>query len=120
MPRTKPSGLTIQDTVVGSGVAAERGSTVSIHYRLFLNRGDLVQDTRSSGAPYQIQLGRRHVIAGLERGVIGMRVGGQRELVVSPHLAYRDEGVAGIIPANAVLRFEIELLNVSNDNDRNA
>lgn len=114
-----PSGLSIQDTVVGSGVVAERRSTVSIHYRLFLNRGDLVQDTRNNGEPYQIQLGCRHVIAGLERGIIGMRVGGQRELVVSPHLGYRDAGVEGIIPANAVLRFEIELLNVSNDNTCN-
>ena len=116
MPRTKPSGLTIRDIIVGRGDVADRGSIVSVHYRLFLNRGDLVQDTRSGGAPCQLQLGRRQAIAGLERGIIGMRVGGRRELVVGPHLAYRDAGVVGVIPANAVLRFEIELLNVSNDN----
>jgi len=71
-----------------------------------------VVPTKMDRSPICFMIGRREVIAGLERGVIGMRVGGCRTLVVSPHLAYRDKGVEGSIPPNAVLRFEVELIDV--------
>ena len=112
MARTKASGIAIRDLEIGTGPEADRKSVVSVHYRLFLNRGDLVQDTWSDGCPHTIDLGQREAIDGLRYGLVGMRVGGRRELIVGPHLAYRESGVAGIIPPNAVLRFEIELLQV--------
>ena len=113
MARAKPSGIAIRELVIGTGPEADRTSVVRIHYRLFLNRGDLVQDTWRDGCPHTIELGRREAIDGLRYGLIGMRVGGRRELIVSPHLAYRDSGVAGKIPPNAVLRFEMELLAIT-------
>jgi FKBP-type peptidyl-prolyl cis-trans isomerase len=112
-----PAGLKIKDICVGVGQLAERGKVVSIHYRGFLNRGDQFQSTYDSGQPIQFEIGKRNVIAGLEYGVAGMRVGGRRELIVSPHLAYREDGVEGRVPANAVLRFEVELLAVQNLHD---
>jgi FKBP-type peptidyl-prolyl cis-trans isomerase len=100
------SGLRLRDIVVGTGAAAERGRVVTVRWRGTLNRGDeLGQGTVS------FCVGRREVIAGLDRGVVGMRVGGIRRLRVSPHLSYRDRIVPGI-PANAVLNFELELLDV--------
>ena len=104
--------IKITDTSEGTGALAEPGKVVTIHYRGFLNRGDEFGSSYKNGSPICFMIGRREVIAGLERGVIGMRVGGCRTLVVSPHLAYRDKGVEGSIPPNAVLRFEVELIDV--------
>jgi len=101
------SGLRGEDVRVGDGPVAERGQLVTIRWQCKLNRGEIVRAATDS-----FRIGSRDVIAGLERGVIGMRVGGLRTLRISPHLAYRDQGVPGI-PANAVLTFEVELLNVS-------
>ncbi len=109
-----PSGLKILDLRVGDGDIADRGKTAVIHYRGFLSRGDQFRSSYDDGAPVVFRIGGRDVIAGLEKGVIGMRVGGVRELRVSPHLAYRDQAVPGI-PPNAVLRFEVELLELRDD-----
>lgn len=106
-----PSGLKVKDVTEGTGAVAERGKLVTIHYRGFLNRGDLFRCSHDDGAPISFVVGKREVIAGLEYGVEGMRVGGHRQLIVSPHLAYRDTEVPGI-PPNALLRFEVELLDV--------
>ena len=105
-----PSGLKMKEISEGNGAIAERGKLVTIHYRGFLSRGDQFRSSYEDGAPVRFVIGKREVIAGLERGIIGMRVGGRRTLTISPHLAYRDQGVEGCIPPNAVLRFEIELL----------
>jgi FKBP-type peptidyl-prolyl cis-trans isomerase len=102
-----PSGLKIEDVAVGSGEIAERGKIVSIRWRGTLNRGD-----EFGAGEESFRVGKRDVIAGLETGVVGMRVGGVRRIRISPHLAYRDKGVPGI-PAGAVLNFEIELLSVT-------
>lgn len=102
------SGLDIEEKKVGSGVAAHRGNTVTVRYSGYLNRGEAFQ----TDVKADITLGQRRVIAGLERGVEGMRVGGIRTLRVAPHLAYRDVGVPGIVPPNAVLVFEVELLAI--------
>jgi FKBP-type peptidyl-prolyl cis-trans isomerase FkpA len=102
------SGVKLRDLRVGGGAVAERGATVSVRYDASLNRGERFQE----GISYSFRLGRREVIAGLEYGVEGMRVGGLRRITVSPHLGYRDEGVPGVIPPNAVLIFDVELLDV--------
>ena len=99
------SGLVIEEAKLGAGVAAHRGDRVTGRYSGFLNRGDAFQtDVITS-----FTLGERNVIAGVEHGLEGMRVGGIRKLRVSPHLAYRDAGILGVIPPNAVLVFEIDL-----------
>jgi FKBP-type peptidyl-prolyl cis-trans isomerase len=108
-----PSGLKIKDVVKGTGAIAERGATVTVHYRGYLNRGEQFRSSYDDGAPVRFVLGKREVIAGMDRGVLGMRVGGRRDLLVSPHLAYREQGIEGVIPPDAVLRFEIELLDVT-------
>jgi FKBP-type peptidyl-prolyl cis-trans isomerase FkpA len=101
------SGIEVQDVAVGDGPAAERGRLVSIRWRGTLNRGDPFGEGEIS-----FRAGGREVVAGLSRGVIGMRVGGMRRLRVSPHLGYRDRSVPGV-PPDAVLTFEVELLGVS-------
>ncbi len=106
-----PSGLKIREIREGTGAVAARNTRVTIHYRGFLNQGEQFRSSYEE-APVQFVVGKRAVIAGLERGVIGMRVGGCRQFIISPHLAYRDEGVVGCIPPDAVLRFEVELLAV--------
>ncbi len=105
------SGVKVKDIVVGDGRMAKRGDLVVIHYRLTLSHGDEIQNTHG-GSPMSICLGRRDVIAGLEYGLAGMRVGGRRTIRVSPHLGYREQGVAGVVPPNAVLIFDVELLEV--------
>ena len=102
------SGLDVEEKKVGTGVAAHRGNTVTERYSGYLNRGEASQ----TDVKTDITLGQRRVIAGLERGVEGMRVGGIQTLRVAPHLAYRDVGVPGIVPPNAVLVFEVELLAI--------
>ena len=106
------SGLKIENETVGTGNVAGRGDAVTVVYDLYLNRGDTIRSRETT----EFTLGKRTVIAGLEYGVEGMRVGGRRKFRVSPHLAYRDEGVPDVIPKNAVLIFDIELIAVeSND-----
>jgi FKBP-type peptidyl-prolyl cis-trans isomerase len=100
------SGIKIKDLRVGTGVEVVQGQNVSIRWTGTLNKGD------SFGEGEVIfRAGDRTVIAGLSRGIIGMRVGGIRQLRVGPHLAYRERGAAGI-PANSVLVFQVELLSV--------
>lgn len=103
------TGIEIQDLRPGSGPAAGRGQRVTIRYTGFLNRGDKFQENITC----TFRVGGREVIAGLARGVEGMRAGGLRRIRVSPHLGYGSAGVPGLIPANAVLIFEVELMEVS-------
>ena len=107
-----PSGVKIKDVVVGTGICANRNSLVVIHVRGFLKRGDVFLDTHQHEGPVRVELGKRDCTAGLRHGIVGMRVGGHRELVVSPHLGYGVEGLPGKVPPNAVLRFEVVLLEV--------
>jgi FK506-binding nuclear protein len=85
------SGLDVEEKKLGTGTAARRGNTVTVRYSGYLNRGEAFQINVTT----DITLGQRRVIAGLERGVEGMRVGGIRTLRVAPHLGYRDVGVSG-------------------------
>lgn len=101
-------GVEYEDLEVGSGAMAARGCAVEVEYSLFLNHGDSVHENKK----YSFRIGERRVIAGLEYGVEGMRVGGKRRVRVGPHLAYREVGVPDTIPANAVLEFRVSLLSV--------
>ena len=101
-------GIEYEDLKIGEGPIAERGCTVEVVYDLFLNRGEQVQSQQS----YILRLGKRDVIAALDYGVEGMRVGGERRIRAGAHLAYRDQGVPGVIPANAVLVFHVTLLQI--------
>ncbi len=103
-----PSGIKIKDLALGEGAVAQRDCIVTIRYDGFLNHGEPFQ----TGEVVTFRLGSRRVIAGLELGVEGMHVGARRRIRVRPHLAYRAAGVPGVIPTNAVLTFEIELLAV--------
>jgi FKBP-type peptidyl-prolyl cis-trans isomerase len=101
-------GIRIEEVELGEGPVAARGRRVSVRYDGFLSRGDAFQ----RGVVATFTLGRREVIAGLEYGVEGMRAGGRRRVRVSPHLGYGGRGVPGVVPASAVLLFDVELLSV--------
>lgn len=104
-------GVKYEDIAIGEGAIASRGSRVEVIYDLYLNRGDLVEANQR----YSFRVGNRNVIAGLEYGVEGMRVGGRRRLRIAPHLAYRDQAVPGSIPANALLNMQVTLTKVVSD-----
>lgn len=103
------AGLKLEDETIGTGREATRDTVVLIRYELFLNRGEFIQAVDR----YRFGVLDREVIAGLRNGVEGMRVGGRRRFRVPPHLAYRDVGVPGVVPPNAVLIFDVTLLDVS-------
>ena len=118
MPKTTKSGLQIDDLIVGEGTPAVAGSDVTVHYTGWLSDGkgtvgrkfDSSHDRRD---PFGFALGQGNVIAGWEEGVEGMRVGGKRRLLIPPGMAYGELGAAGVIPPNATLLFDVELLEVS-------
>ena len=101
-------GVKVRDLRLGKGALAEKGKVVMVRYDGYLNRGEMFQENFT----YSFTLGGRKVIAGLEYGIEGMPVGGRRRIRVGPHLAYREAGVQNKIPSNAVLIFDVELLEV--------
>lgn len=113
---TTPSGLQYEDTVVGSGATATADRRVSVHYTgwLFENgaKGRKFDSSKDRGQPFSFPLGAGHVIGGWDEGVQGMQVGGTRVLVIPPQLGYGARGAGGVIPPNATLMFEVELLGV--------
>lgn len=108
----KVKGIEITDLSLGAGDEALKDSCVAVDVRMFLRRGDEVSQSPYSGPRMVIDLGRRECIAGLRYGIPGMRVGGMRQILVPPHLAYGEAGIPGRIPANALLRCEVELMEV--------
>ena len=106
------SGLRYQDLTVGDGAEAVSGRQVFVHYTGWLVDGTKFDSSVDRGTPFDFPLGTGHVIAGWDEGVVGMRVGGKRKLVIPPALAYGRDGASGIIPPNAVLVFDVELLEV--------
>ncbi|MHC5656113.1 FKBP-type peptidyl-prolyl cis-trans isomerase [Stappia sp.] len=104
--------LKMTDVVVGSGAEAVPGSKVTVHYDGYLMNGQKFDSSRDRGDPFSFPLGAGRVIRGWDQGVQGMKVGGKRELVIPPELAYGSRGAGGVIPPNATLRFEVELLAV--------
>lgn len=106
------SGLKYDDTVVGTGATATKGQTVSVHYTGWLIDGDKFDSSKDRNDPFQFLLGTGRVIRGWDEGVQGMKVGGTRRLTIPPQLGYGAQGAGGVIPPNATLIFEVELLAV--------
>lgn len=105
--------LQIEDTVVGEGSEATTGKTVTVHYTGTLYpEGTKFDSSLDSGRPFSFHLGEGQVIEGWEKGVQGMKVGGERTLIIPPKMAYGASGVPGAIPPNATLKFDIKLLDV--------
>ena len=107
-----PSGLAYKDVKVGGGPAAHAGQTATVHYTGWLPNGTKFDSSRDRNEPFDFPLGAGHVIKGWDEGVAGMKVGGRRQLVIPPGLAYGDRGAGGVIPPNATLVFDVELLGV--------
>lgn len=105
------AGIKLESETIGDGPEASRGDKVTVTYDLSLNRGDVVQSMDS----YSFTIGKREVIAAMEYGVEGMCVGGRRRFRAGPHLGYREEGVDGVVPPNAVLIFDLTLLAIASD-----
>jgi FKBP-type peptidyl-prolyl cis-trans isomerase FkpA len=114
---TTPSGLQYDDLVVGAGATAAHGQYVTVHYTGWLTDGKTLgkkfDSSLDRGDPFGFNLGRGQVIAGWDEGVQGMKVGGKRKLTIPPDLGYGPWGAGGVIPPNATLVFEVELLAVS-------
>ena len=109
---TTESGLLIEEIRVGSGDTAVSGQFVSVHYTGWLTDGTKFDSSKDRDEPFEFPLGQRTVIAGWDEGVQGMRVGGVRKLTIPPQLGYGARGAGGVIPPNATLVFEVELLAV--------
>ena len=115
---TTPSGLQYVDLTVGNGDVAKTGDQVSVHYTGWLrnpdgSKGRKFDSSKDRGQPFQFALGQGQVIKGWDEGVQGMKVGGVRELIIPPALGYGQRGAGGVIPPNATLIFEVELLGVT-------
>jgi FKBP-type peptidyl-prolyl cis-trans isomerase FkpA len=106
------SGLLIEDLVVGDGATASAGQRVSVHYTGWLQNGSKFDSSKDRGQAFLFSLGRGEVIRGWDEGVNGMKVGGKRKLTIPPNLGYGAQGAGGVIPPNATLLFEVELLAV--------
>ena len=111
-----PDGLKYTDSKVGDGAVASPGATVSVHYTGWLDKdgakGAKFDSSLDRGQPFQFTLGAHQVIAGWDEGVAGMKVGGERTLIIPPELGYGARGAGGVIPPNATLMFDVELLAV--------
>ncbi len=113
---TTPSGLQIEDVTLGSGAEAVSGKNVSVHYTGWLyengKAGRKFDSSKDRNQAFRFPLGKGHVIRGWDEGVVGMKIGGVRRLIIPPALGYGASGAGGVIPPNATLLFEVELLAV--------
>jgi FKBP-type peptidyl-prolyl cis-trans isomerase FkpA len=110
--RVTDSGLKYEDLVEGDGAEAAAGQRVVVHYTGWLTDGRKFDSSRDRNDPFDFALGKGQVIRGWDEGVAGMKVGGTRRLTIPPHLGYGARGAGGVIPPNATLVFEVELLDV--------
>lgn len=106
------SGLQYVDLKEGTGERARAGDTVEVHYTGWLKDGTKFDSSKDRGEPFSFRLGSRQVIKGWDEGVAGMRVGGKRKLIIPPELGYGARGAGRVIPPNAELTFEVELLRI--------
>lgn len=105
------NSLILQDLEIGTGSVAENGKTVSVHYTGQLSDGTIFDSSLINGVPFSFVLGSGQVIEGWEQGILGMKVGGKRILIIPPELAYGNQGVGPILP-NSTLIFEVNLIDV--------
>jgi FKBP-type peptidyl-prolyl cis-trans isomerase FkpA len=117
--RTNVTELIKQDGRVGTGTEAVAGRSVTVHYTGWLydasrpdQKGTKFDSSRDRNEPFSFDLGAGQVITGWDQGVAGMKVGGQRTLTIPPHMGYGGRGAGGVIPPNATLLFDVELLDV--------
>jgi FKBP-type peptidyl-prolyl cis-trans isomerase FkpA len=106
------SGLQIESLTAGTGPTPKPGESVTVHYTGWLTGGTKFDSSRDRGEPFTFVLGRGEVIAGWDQGVAGMKVGDKVRLTLGPELAYGRAGYPGVIPPNATLIFEVELLRI--------
>ena len=115
-PMTTASGLQIIDSMVGTGATPKSGQTCVMHYTGWLyengQKGKKFDSSVDRNEPFEFKIGQRQVIAGWDEGVGSMKVGGKRTLIIPPALGYGARGAGGVIPPNATLMFEVELLDV--------
>ena len=109
---TMPNGLKYEDLKVGDGQLAETGMTAQVHYTGWLTDGTKFDSSVDRGQPFSFKLGAGQVIRGWDEGVKGMRVGGKRKLTIPPDMGYGAAGAGGVIPPNATLIFDVELLGL--------
>jgi len=108
----RESGLGVVDNVVGKGAEAILGSRVSVHYTGRLADGTQFDSSIDRGQPITFELGGALMIAGFEEGIVGMRVGGKRRLIIPPHLGYGARGAPPKVPPDAIVEFDLELVDV--------
>ena len=111
-PTVTASGLQFIDIEVGTGDSPQSGQTVEVHYTGWLADGTKFDSSLDRGQPFSFVLGAGRVIAGWDEGVASMKVGGERRLIIPPELAYGESGYPPVIPANAELTFDVELLAI--------
>ena len=113
---TTPTGLKIIDTTVGTGPSPKTGQTCVMHYTGWLSeggeKGKKFDSSVDRGSPFEFPIGQKRVIAGWDEGVATMKVGGKRTLIIPPELGYGARGAGGVIPPNATLIFDVELLAI--------
>ena len=113
---TTPSGLQYEDTTVGDGAEAKAGQDVTVHYTGWLynngEQGAKFDSSKDRNDPFEFSLGAGMVIKGWDEGVAGMKIGGKRTLIIPAALGYGARGAGGVIPPNATLKFDVELLGL--------
>ncbi|MDY6783049.1 MAG: FKBP-type peptidyl-prolyl cis-trans isomerase [Cyanobacteriota bacterium] len=110
---TTDSGLQYVDIVEGDGATPQKGQTVTVHYTGTLEDGTKFDSSRDRGSPFSFKIGVGQVIQGWDEGVGSMKVGGRRKLIIPSELGYGARGAGGVIPPNATLLFDVELLRIS-------
>ena len=109
---TTPSGLQYVDLVTGNGKVAQAGETAVVHYTGWLKDGTKFDSSKDRKKPFSFPIGAGRVIKGWDEGVVGMKIGGKRKLTIPPELGYGARGAGQVIPPNATLTFEVELLDL--------